>query len=258
MHSRRTTPPNSKVEAASYRPPNPGDKTEELIRSMRAGDNSAVFMDEEEDEEQESLPAPPPIPGNPPAPGTPAMRIPPILTQLLGTDAEGELLAVANILNTREKRRLTMMYHTPIGDVKCPVSWCNLDPAHLGRPDQSLMLVLVRTSETLFTPRAGAELEISFDGYRSESRMSVLCLAAPMQLYPGVGIDLLCFLPQNTPVEKQGVLKDGAPSVVSGRVSDDVDKDSGEPIASGEKSAFIRVATPPEVPREDFDKARQG
>lgn len=189
-------------------------------------------------------------------------NVPDAVAQLLGTDAESELVAVARAIGQRNKNKLTLIFHTPIGDVKCPVSWSNVAPIGLART-RSLVLVLVRTSDTTFAPNPGSEVDISFAG-TTESKLRVLCVAPPMNLYPGVGIDLLCFLPQITEMEKQGVLKAGAPSAVSGTPSNDFDEVSGEPITTGESMPSVTYGGPPaaiierqrRIAQLDFDRSR--
>lgn len=253
MHSRRTSPPTSSESLPDYRPPNPGDETQNFISRLRSGDDSDLLTEEDEEDvaaddaalqhlrstKEEEGRWPERRPEVITAPTTPAM--PPALAKLIGTDAEDELMAVARFLDVRNKKKLTLVFHTPIGDVKCPVNWSSTESSQLHR-SKHLLLILVRSSESMFVPRPGSELEISFLEHRDQPRLRVLCLAPPMQLYPGVGVDLLCFLPQTESVEKQGVLHDGAPSVVSGRPSDIVDAETGEPVISGEKSASVRIS----------------
>jgi hypothetical protein len=259
-------PPDSSAKSGS-RPPNPGDATDALVARMRSGDLSEVIEADEIEQATIRIPAVPTpeydIPDSPIVTVREAgIRIPPVLVQLLGTEAESELLAVAKCLSDRTRKKLTLVFHTPIGDVKSPVAWSSAEPMHLHRV-KHLLLIMVRSSESMFAPHPGSELEISFLEHRDSPRVRVLCLAPPMQLYPGVGIDLLCFLPQSASVEKQGVLHDGVPSVVSGRPSDRVDDETGEPIAEGEKSASARfpevgksVANVAGAARLDFDRPR--
>lgn len=165
-------------------------------------------------------------------------------------------MAVAKLLDPHARKSLTLVFHTPIGDVRTSVNWSSHPPDNLSRA-RDLLLILVRTSAATFSPNPGSDLEISFAEYPDRPRLKVTCLAPPMKLYAGVGVDLLCFLPHSEAVEKTGQLKEGAPSVVSGRPSTRVDED-GEPLVDGEKAASARdfaTATPP-VETVDFDKPR--
>lgn len=179
------------------------------------------------------------------------VKLPPVLQRIFGTPEEDELLAVAKILDARNSKKLTLVFHTPIGDVKIPVTWSSASPDGLHRC-RDLLLIMVRSSDSMFIPNPGSKLQISFWEHQDAPRLWVTCLAPPMQLYAGVGIDLLCFLPENDVVEKTGRLKDGAPSVVSGQPSTGVD-DFGEPVVEGEKSASARLL-PEELTREDSEE----
>jgi hypothetical protein len=275
MPAQRTTPPDLNARP-NNRPPNPGDETDALISRMRTGDLSDAVEagDEDSAAPMTIVPIAPvnmsgaadwseaPGPGGSPAIAPNVARpIPPVIAQLLGTEAERELLAVAKCLHDRERKKLTLVFHTPIGDVKCPVNWSSAEPAYLHRV-RHLLLILVRSSEAMFSPHPGSEIEISFLEYPDSPRLLVICLSPPMQLYPNVGIDLLCFLPQAATVEKQGVLHEGAPSVVSDQPSQAVDEATGEPVRHGEKSASFRLpaarfTTPGDRPPEDFDRVRE-
>ena len=265
---------------------NPDDSTKEMINRLRSGDTSDLLTEEDEDDiaaDDAALRQFHQIPDAEDeadevtfseSPATTAARrmqqapsleprLPPALAKLIGTEAEHELMAVARFLDARNKKGLTLVFHTPIGDVKCPVNWSSTEPSQLYRCKHMLM-IMVRSSESMFVPHPGSDLEISFWEHRDTPRLRVTCLAPPMQLYPGVGIDLLCFLPQTESVEKQGVLHDGAPSVVSGRPSTHTESETGEPVAEGEKSAGAKFtgvdwgSTEPvfSPPVENFDKPR--
>lgn len=223
-------------------------ETDELITSLRSGDTSDFFDEEDEIEdkqEEEFTPA-----GNlQPTVSSPA--VPSVITRVLASDTKDELLGVAHFLDPKNTKHLTLVFHTPIGDVKSQVKWTDKLPSDLSKHER-LMLIQVKSSEVMFSPTPGAELEISFVG--CHGRLKVTCLAPPQNLYPG--IDLFCFLPHNDSMEKQGVLKEDAPSVVSGKPGDTVDQ-GGEPIVEGEKSAAVlENVTFADSEKEDFDKAR--
>lgn len=226
----------------------PSDAVDETIASLREGDFSDI-EDDDDPTESDRVSEEPAIPVIAPSrtglayPPRPSHQdVPDVVRQVLESSAREELIGVANFLQKRKK--LTLIFHTPIGDVRTRVDWCSNQPDDLLRGD-NLMLVKVDSSESTFSPAPGAELDISFAEYAGKAR--VICLAPPQRLYPGV--DLLCFLPQTQPVEKNGRLKDDAPSVVSGKPSDTTDA-AGEPVAEGEKSAAIQPT------KMDFDKVR--
>lgn len=248
MHSQRTTPPTSR-ERQLDRPPNPGDDVTNFIEDLQAGNDAELFdaSDAAEAEEEEmtrqalrqAVHA-----------SVEAVALPPVLQRIFGTDAEDELMAVAKLLDPKNRKTLTLVFHTPIGDVRTAVNWSNHPPEHLCRA-KDLLLIMARTSAATFSPNPGADLEISFAEYPDRPRLKVTCLSPPMKLYPGVGVDLLCFLPHTESVEKTGQLKEGAPSVVSGRPSTRVDS-AGEPVADGEKSASAR-----HISEVDFAQAEE-
>lgn len=183
----------------------------------------------------------------------PEVKIPPALAKLFGTEAEAELMAVANLLDPSKSRGITMIFHTTVGDVKCPVKWVNTDLHGIAR-SEDLLLVIVRSSESMFVPTPGAELPVSFvreDGAKSGELM-VTNLSHPMRLYPGVGIDLMCFLPHTSQVEKNGKVPDG--------VSPDRFEEGAEDEAPKTKkeAAVVWVGEEDDQPEvESFDHPRQ-
>ena len=177
------------------------------------------------------------------APLTPAPQpdVPSLIARVLASPDRGELLEVARMLEQGLKQDRYIIFHTPIGDIKCRINWQSCEPAQL-KGSENIFFVKMRSADVAFTPKSGAVFEIGFVGYTRT--FSMVCLAPPQQLYPGV--DLLCFLPHNSAMEKTGKLADGSPSIVSGEPSNTTDK-LGEPIVDGEKSAsedFDRVRTP--------------
>jgi hypothetical protein len=235
MHSQRTSMPSSSARPLD-RPPNPGDAIAEFVEDLRAGDDRDLYTDDDAIEADESAHALESLrnAASTSARQVPVPSLPPVLQRIFGTDAEDELMAVANLLDPKARKTLTLVFHTPIGDVRTAVNWSSHPPEALSRA-KDLLLILVRTASSTFSPNPGSDLEISFAEHR-DRRLKVTCLAPPMKLYPGVGVDLLCFLPHTALVEKNGQLREGAPSVVSGNPSTHVD-DDGEPVADGEKSA---------------------
>lgn len=263
MGLQRTSPPSSDggydPHAFDGRPRCAGDATADFLEQLRDGDDSELYGDadvEEAEAEKSALTRMREVSTGrePTSLAVPAVGLPPVLQRLFGTDMEEELMAVAKLLDARRQRKLTLVFHTPIGDVKCPVNWSSTPPDQVHKCD-TLLLILVRSSDSMFIPTPGARLQVSFAEHSHSSRLSVMCLAPPMKLYPGVGIDLLCFLPDVSSVEKNGKLKEGAPSVVSGTPSDAVDA-AGEPVVEGEKSASVKVLSTDHY--EDFDQPREG
>lgn len=238
----------------------PSDETDDLIRDLKNGDDSQILEGEDDGKSNSAGAA-----DTAPRVIEPTLDVPKVVQRVLESPRKQELVGVAMFLDPDNSKKLTLIFHTPIGDVRCAVNWSSNAPDKLSKADQ-LLLIQVRSSESMFAPAPGADFEISFDGY--PGRLKVTCLADPQALYPG--IDLLCFLPHNALMEKQGVVQDGAPSVVSGKPSDHVDE-AGEPVAGQEKSAGA-VTLPPsgspprgsDVPSgvidevEDFDKPREG
>ena len=231
----------------------------EFVDQLRDGDTSDLHDDDDEREAiedaavRESLRRPTSVELGPPQQ---AVLMPPVLRRIFGTPAEDELMALAGLLDPANRKTLTLVYHTPIGDVRTPVNWSSHAPENIAKA-RDLLLMMVRSADSAFAPNPGAEIEISFAEHKDRPRLRVVCLAAPQRLYPGVAVDLLCFLPQTATVEKNGKLNEKAPSVVSGLPSDDVD-DTGEPVVHGEKSASTSAAKAFAAPPEDFDRVREG
>jgi hypothetical protein len=180
------------------------------------------------------------------APSKPTGDIPVEILDVLKSPDRQELVEVAQLLRRSQYHSQTMLFVTPLGDIKCTVNWMSCSP-HQINPN-SMFFVKTRANTLAFIPKPGAEFDIAFEGAKGSAR--VVCLAEPLRLYPGV--DLLCFMPHTPFVEKTGQLKDGAPSVVSGKPATAVIDD--EPVVDGEqpmrKEAFsIRQSV-------DFDKVR--
>lgn len=231
----------------------PGDATDDLLRLVRSGGISDEDEYNEDDEEFDAEDVEVPIdrlPACEPPSRKPALNIPSEILHVLESPEREELIEVARILSRSVKTR-TLVFYTPIGDIRCQVNWVSCDPSQIG--NNALLFVKTRANSLAFTPKPGATFDIGFDGYEGQTR--VVCLADPQTIYPGV--DLLCFMPHNLAVEKTGRLNSDAPSVVSGNPSDAVE--NGEPVVKGEKpmekSAFNLKPTPP-APR-DWDTTRE-
>lgn len=213
----------------------PGDATTDILRDIRSG------VDIEEVDGSEPEPEPPTpssialdVVSKPAQPSKPHPNIPVEILDVLDSPERAELLEVAKMLRRSQDSMHTMIFRTPIGDIKCPVNWMSCRPIDIN--DDSMFFVKTRPNSLAFIPKPGAVFDIAFEGMRGEAR--VVCLAPPQRLYPGV--DLLCFMPHTPFMEKTGQLKEGAPSVVSGDPSTKIV--DGEPVADGErpisKSAF--------------------
>lgn len=177
--------------------------------------------------------------------------VPDVIRRVLESEDRGELLEVARLLDAAAKTERNIVFYTPIGAVKCRINWRSASPDDLRRTD-GIMFVKLRSSAVSFVPKIGAAFDVGFEDY--DGRLHVICLAM-QQLYPGV--DLLCFMLHTPTMEKQGVLRDGAPSVVSGKPS--VDVDNGEPVAENEKSASAAaLESVSKIPQPvDFDQVRE-
>ncbi len=213
----------------------PGDVTNDLLRELRDGGAE----DEDDDDADTEVPLGHAFPPTPiAAPSKPTVHE--VIQRVWDSPDGKELLAVARVIEERSDSKNSLVFHTPVGDVRIPVVDVNGDPAMMGH--MSLFTVTVRDNGDSFRPLPGVPLVVSLN--HSNRRVTVTCLAEPAKLYKGLGIDLLCFVTQDSPVEKNGKLEEGAPSVVSGNPS--VKVDQGEPVALGEKAASVK----------DFDKAR--
>jgi hypothetical protein len=172
--------------------------------------------------------------------------IPVEIIDVLKSPERQELIEVAQLLRRSQYHAQTMLFVTPLGDIKCTVNWMSCRP-HQINPN-SMFFVKTRANTLAFIPKPGAEFDIAFEGVKGSVR--VVCLAEPLRLYPGV--DLLCFMPHTPFVEKTGQLKEGVPSVVSGKPSTTIVDD--EPVADGEKP-LRKEAFNLQQP-SDFDKVR--
>lgn len=173
-------------------------------------------------------------------------NIPVEILDVLKSPERQELIEVAQLLRRSQYHAQTMLFVTPLGDIKCTVNWMSCQPYQIN--PNSMFFVKTRANTLAFIPKPGAEFDIAFEGVKGSVR--VVCLAEPLRLYPGV--DLLCFMPHTPFVEKTGQLKDSAPSVVSGKPSTAVVDD--EPVADGEQPMHKEAFTLRHP--ADFDKVR--
>jgi hypothetical protein len=205
----------------------PEDDTIDLIRSLRDGTLTHIAPIKQDEPAEVKYQQSRPLPD--------------VVGRVLDSQDRAELIEVARMLDRDSAQERYIIFYTPVGDIKCRINWLSCAPEAL-RTSDSIFFVKMRSSDVAFTPKSGAQFEIGFSG--CGYKFDVVCLAPPQQLYPGV--DLMCFLPHNTSMEKNGKLKEGAPSVVSGDPSDKVDT-SGEPVADGEQSLSTK----------DFDVVRE-
>lgn len=236
----------------------PEDDTRDALAKLRDGDFDD-FVDplarsssrQSSETKETAEPGPPPAPGRPPDPmqhpapqrlGPPrGDSIPAVIRDVLNSPVKDDLIAVANMLKPGRQVD-TLIFHTPVGDIRCPAGWMSMSPAKFVDEQSSMLFVRVRSSEVSFVPKPGAMIEVSFTGVRGIVR--VVILSEPVNLYPGV--DLLCLLPYAALMEKTGAVQEGVPSVVSGRPSDTVV--DGEPVVTGETPATAKL---------DFDQTRE-
>ena len=193
-------------------------------------------------------------PAQPVQPATPELSpVPAVIRRVLNSPDSGELLEIAKLLDATNSKERFIIFMTPIGDIRCKMNWMSCSPSDI-LPDK-LLFIKIRTASLVFIPKPGAAFDIGFADY--PGRVSVVCMAEPQQLYPG--IDLLCFMTHNPPVEKNGRLQERAPSVVSGEASNDVQ--DGEPTRTGERPFAVDSLTKAAVLRArlkpDWDETRQ-
>jgi hypothetical protein len=214
----------------------PGDDLDDILNVIREGDSI-----EEIDGESASIPALTPIVSEKPitlAPQghhtPPAQDIPVEILDVLNSAERNELMEVARQLRRSQEHERTLLFITPVGNIKCTVNWMSCQPKDIST--SSMFFVKTRVNALAFIPKPGAVFDISFEGYPTQTK--VMCLAEPQRLYPGV--DLLCFMPHTPAMEKTGKLSDQAPSVVSGKPATTVVEN--EPVVEGEqpmhKAAF--------------------
>jgi hypothetical protein len=213
--STRTTRPES-IDDLRIGMRTPEDDTLDLIKSLREG--------------KQQYSEPRQVGNTDDLVRMPSCQLPDVVERVLNSQDRAELIEVARMLDRDALQERFIIFYTPVGDIRCRITWlsCTLESL---RNSDSIFFVKMRSSDVAFTPKSGARFEVGFSGYNH--KFDVVCLAPPQSLYPGV--DLMCFLPHNTPMEKNGKLKEGAPSVVSGEPSDTVNH--GEPVVEGEKSA---------------------
>lgn len=226
--SKRTTPP-SNLERSRNDHRVPEDDLRELISGLRDG-----TIDDDADETHDE-------PVERPTRRAASPAVPEVIQAVLDSPARHELLEVAKMLSSSVNQKQHIIFHLEVGDIRCDISWLSQEPSSLLRSDR-MFFVKMRSDSRMFTPKPGAVFDVGFHGMAG--RLTVICLSEPQRLYPGV--DLLCFMPHNPAVEKNGKLNDDAPSVVSGEPSNEVV--DGEPVVKGEK--------PAQAPTQDFDFVR--
>ena len=174
-------------------------------------------------------------------------QIPIEILDVLKSPERQELIEVAALLRRSHEHAKVMLFMTPIGDIRCTVNWMSCRPQDIN-PD-GMFFVKTRANSLAFIPKPGAVFDIAFEGVDGQAK--VVCLALPQRLYPSV--DLLCFMPHTSFMEKTGQLREGAPSVVSGNTSTTVV--DGEPVADGEQPMLKKAFTFDKV-EPDYDKLR--
>lgn len=176
------------------------------------------------------------------------VTLPEVVVDVLRSPERDELIAVARTLRQARREPQSIVFHLQQGDIKCRYMWANVRLDAL--TGDQMYVIKLRSVDMVFTPKPGTVLDIRTEP--SGPAVSVVCLAAPLPIYPG--IDLLCFMLHNDPMQKDGKLKEDAPSVVSGKPSTRVV--NGEPVAEGEQP--VATTTRREAPVvKSYDEPRQ-
>lgn len=196
MKHQRTSPPALSDDCIS-RPTTEEDVNRELIRRLRDEEDYGV-------EEGTSVKIQTTSATN--AAGVSSVSVPGIISKVLNSTDRQELLAIAEMLDRTSAKEQFIKFVTPVGDIRCKICWMSCRPDEL-KGSENLFFVKIRTADASFIPKSGAVFDVGFSD--SGPTFSVMCLAPPQPLYPG--IDLMCFLPHNNPMEKNGKLKDGVP-----------------------------------------------
>lgn len=218
----------------------PESDTNEFMRKLRENENTGS---EGEAERQE--------PEAPPrqVQRTAETALPDVVADVLQSPDRDELIAVARTLHYARREPRSIVFRLEQGDIKCRYMWSNVRLEAL--TGDQMYVIKIRSADMVFTPKPGAILDVAHDAARAAVR--VVCLTAPLSIYPG--IDLLCFMLHTDPMQKDGKLKEDAPSVVSGKPSTHVV--DGEPVADGERpAAATELRGTPAV--KNYDEPRQG
>jgi hypothetical protein len=132
--------------------------------------------------------------------------IPSVIASVLSSPDGKELVAIATMLHANATKDQFIRFITPVGDIRCKICWMSCRPDEL-KDSENLFFVKIRTADASFIPKSGATFDVGFSA--TGPTYSVVCLAPPQPLYPG--IDLMCFLPHNNHMEKNGKLNESVP-----------------------------------------------
>ena len=228
----------------------PGDDLTDVLRSINDGDIIPEADDTDADPspdddvfDSHNEPQPTVVPR-----ADASIDVPAVIIDVLKSPERQELIEMAQLLRRSQDFTKSMLFITPLGDIKCTVNWMSCRPSEIST--SSMFFVKTRANSLAFIPKPGAVFDIAFEGY--PNAVKVICLVEPQRIYPGV--DLLCFMPHNQFMEKTGQLKDEAPSVVSGKPSTHVV--DGEPVADGEQPMKKEAFSHASAPQKDFDNFR--
>jgi hypothetical protein len=155
--------------------------------------------------------------------------VPAVITSVLSSSDGKELIAIATMLQANASKDQFIRFITPVGDIRCKICWMSCQPDEL-KDSENIFFVKIRTADASFIPKSGATFDVGFS--TAGPTYSVVCLAPPQPLYPG--IDLMCFLPHNNRMEKNGKLDESAaadevtelPNFPTARTPDVVDFDT--------------------------------
>jgi hypothetical protein len=211
----------------------PSDAVGDFLREVRediAGKAGGDLV------EEEPHPEPPVQPQRKASVPTPARRqdlpapeeqMPGDISALLSGGNKGALFSLLRCYDRMLREDDTFIeVATPIGNVRCPL-------AHF-QEDQGLLQMFLTKKQQVFVPKEGAQLVLTLHHRGETRRYGVMCVLPPIPI-PGIGVDLMVFTVESSPVEKNARLEVGAPSAVSGKPSTGVSH--GEAVAHGEEAS---------------------
>lgn len=177
---------------------------------------------------------------------TPVEPVPRLVSTLLSGPNKDDFLKFAKWFHaaTSGESSVEVGVETNVGLVRfSAISW---------NEHQGLLRLLVDSSRMPFAPTPLTSLRIR----HGDVVIAVTCVSALSPIFPGTKFCEIVFvidgkesLIQNTRMEKDARLKENAPSIVSGRPSDDTE--SGEPIRKEERQEANLTNFDFDVPRED-------
>lgn len=165
-------------------------------------------------------------------------------SELISSMASPQLaLSILRAMKRAQDAPQSVIFRTSVGGIRCRALWL--------WQSGDLLLSAFATESMAMEPALGVPMRMSAGRF---GEGDYICVASHSD--PVVGVDLLAFIRYSHAVDKNGALKDDAPSVVSARESDTISED-GDPIVAGEQAASLDLRSRT-VPREaDFDRPRQ-